>query len=69
MNYSTPTVVRCGKSEELIQGECGFGFENLAMDKTGTTKKNVRQWVQVLYYPQAIYQCQTRSSCSDSDEC
>lgn len=38
LSYSKPTVIECGTSESVIQGQCGWGFENVTLDKTGATK-------------------------------
>lgn len=35
MVYTAPSVVFVGNSENIIKGQCGFGFENLAFSKTG----------------------------------
>ncbi|MGF7047624.1 hypothetical protein J2T13_002129 [Paenibacillus sp. DS2015] len=33
--YATPKLVKFGKSKDLIQGDCGWGVENITVDKTG----------------------------------
>jgi len=35
MNYSTPSLTVYGDSSVLIKGECGWGVENVWLDKTG----------------------------------
>ncbi|MDN3233551.1 hypothetical protein [Priestia megaterium] len=48
LSYTKPTVIDCGTSESVIQGECGWGAENLTMDKTGAKKnKDLRMTYQV----------------------
>ncbi|PWV95961.1 hypothetical protein DFQ01_12338 [Paenibacillus cellulosilyticus] len=44
MQYTTPTMVEFGHSNDLIQGTCGWGTENLSLDKTG-------------YYSYSTYKC------------
>jgi hypothetical protein len=34
-NYTEPTVIEYGESTELIKGDCGWGVENVWLDKTG----------------------------------
>lgn len=41
-NYTEPSIVEIGTSSKLIQGSCGFGFENISLDKTGYRKYPVR---------------------------
>ncbi|PEI51116.1 hypothetical protein CN635_25185 [Priestia aryabhattai] len=51
LSYSKPTVIDCGTSESVIQGQCGWGAENYTLDKTGAKKnKTVR-----LTYSTACY--------------
>lgn len=45
--YVKPNVVKYGTYKMLIQGDCGWGVENLTLDKTGYYKKNWR----FKYYP------------------
>ncbi|MCR6847945.1 MULTISPECIES: hypothetical protein [Bacillus] len=33
--YVKPSIVDCGKSEEVIKGKCGWGKEMPGFDKTG----------------------------------
>jgi len=37
-NYVKPSLAKYGNSLECIEGSCGFGFENIWLDKTGATK-------------------------------
>lgn len=78
LNYCKPTFVECGNSEEIIQGECGWGMENMSFDKTGATKSNhtIRKYGPGFVCPgpgviNICHRCETGSaSCStDSDEC
>ncbi|MFP7416619.1 hypothetical protein [Priestia filamentosa] len=48
LTYAKPMVIDCGKSENVIQGQCGWGAENLTLDKTGAKKnKTVRLTSQI----------------------
>lgn len=39
--YSSPTVVEMGRADKLIKGDCNWGVENFALDKTGYTVKDM----------------------------
>lgn len=38
LSYSKPTVIDCGTSKSVIRGQCGWGFENVTLDKTSARK-------------------------------
>ncbi|QPR70318.1 hypothetical protein I6G82_05720 [Lysinibacillus macroides] len=70
--YVKPTMIKLGKSEKLIQGECGFGAENLTLDKTGTYWTTRKKEVHVGWLPGlvAVYQCKWTKACSsESNNC
>lgn len=74
--YIKPLLVNYGNSVDLIKGECGFGLENVFLDKTGAYKTTVRVIRERLVYSQiistSIYEryCATESGCStQSNEC
>lgn len=49
--YIRPQTVNYGKSENLIQGSCGFGVENWQLNETGASTKNVKRIVRVACNP------------------
>ncbi|WP_303863505.1 hypothetical protein [Alkalibaculum bacchi] len=74
--YIKPTLAKFGNSNEVIKGACGFGAENIVLNKTGATKKTIRKWVLVsrvtlLAGPWVDkYECRDTSGCStQSHEC
>lgn len=46
MQYTAPTLVEFGHANNLIQGNCGWGSENLGLNKTG-------------YYNYTTWKCNT----------
>ncbi|OUM89053.1 MAG: hypothetical protein BAA01_13445 [Bacillus thermozeamaize] len=44
MGYAKPMLLECGNSEDIIRGECGFGLENITLDKTGAYKTTKYIW-------------------------
>lgn len=40
--YVKPNMAKYGTCQTLIQGSCGWGVENVTLDKTGYRKKNWR---------------------------
>lgn len=74
--YVRPTLAKYGNSLDVIKGECGFGLENVWLDKTGAYKTTRKEWVLVSRITLIAgpyidtYECQTVSACStESDEC
>lgn len=43
--YIKPNIAKYGECKTLIQGDCGWGMENITLDKTGYSKKKWRKWV------------------------
>lgn len=41
-NYVKPNMADYGACQTLIQGSCGWGIENITLDKTGYSKKKWR---------------------------
>jgi len=35
MKFVKPYIAKYGNARTVIQGNCGFGFENITLDKTG----------------------------------
>jgi hypothetical protein len=56
MNYSTPSLTVYGDSSVLIKGECGWGVENVWLDKTG-------------YYEYWHLECSVTVPCAVFDDC
>lgn len=46
-NYVKPNMVSYGACQTLIQGSCGWGRENITLDKTGYYRKEWRMKVAV----------------------
>ncbi|MCR8845070.1 hypothetical protein NQ117_15415 [Paenibacillus sp. SC116] len=74
MKYVKPSVLDCGKSEDIIKGDCGWGTEGWTLDETGAydTQKN-RQYVCGYIGNPAlggytIYCCRSESACSSSND-
>ena len=74
--YLKPVVAEYGNSLNLINGSCGWGTENVWLDKTGAYNTTRTEWVLVSrvtllagpYYD--TYQCQSVSACStQSNQC
>lgn len=40
--YVKPNMAQYGNCQMLIQGSCGWGVENITLDKTGYSKKKWR---------------------------
>lgn len=76
ITYVKPTILSCGKSEDLIKGECGWGKEDWTLDQTGAKKnKTVRMTYQMACPGPGVINictmCETRyNQCSNkSNEC
>ncbi|BCJ98345.1 hypothetical protein bsdcttw_13860 [Anaerocolumna chitinilytica] len=41
MKFVTPYIAKYGNSKNVIKGNCGFGLENLTLDKTGSYLQSV----------------------------
>lgn len=42
--YITPNIANYGSCAVVIQGNCGWGVENVTLDKTGYTRGQWRKW-------------------------
>lgn len=41
MNYTKPFIAEYGNTNEVTKGDCGWGIENLTLDKTGSVSRLV----------------------------
>lgn len=64
--YSKVSMMECGSSEEVIKGACGWGTENITLDKTGATWTTRRKQVLIGWLPgyTQVYQCKYAKACS-----
>ncbi|BBH22069.1 hypothetical protein Back11_34140 [Paenibacillus baekrokdamisoli] len=69
--YATPKLVKFGKSKDLIQGSCGWGAENVYLDKTDyheyVTKKCVGtncEYVTICSIQDLPHTCAQNYNCS-----
>lgn len=62
--YASPAIVSCGKSNEVIKGQCGFGAENWTLDKTGMYKSYGKVWVRVaIIAGREVFECRDDYAC------
>ncbi|PFN00480.1 hypothetical protein [Bacillus cereus] len=76
ITYVKPSIAKCGTSESVIKGQCGWGKENFTVDKTGATKtKTIKRKVSYSCYGPGVvnicFKCQTfRNQCTtESSNC
>ncbi len=75
-NYVKPNMAKYGTCQTLIQGSCGWGVENITLDKTGYSKKKWRTKI-TLPCPgpdpngnvNCETVCQAITTCADKNEC
>lgn len=78
-NYVKPNMVRYGACQTLIQGSCGWGIENITLDKTGYSRKKWKVKVAVGNEPcpgpdpngntTCKTVCKTQTTCANKNQC
>lgn len=51
--FAKPVLTSYGKSEKVIKGDCGWGGENVVLNKTGAYKTQRRRWIRAACNPNA----------------
>ena len=74
--YITPSIANYGACATLIQGSCGWGTENLTLDKTGYKRKEWAKWVpqpcagpDPSGHTNCYAVCSKTRVCSNKDDC
>lgn len=80
--YVKPNMAKYGACQTLIQGSCGWGVENVTLDKTGYRKKNwrVKSTTPAMPCPgpdpngnvncsKPVTTCKTQKVCGHKNEC
>jgi hypothetical protein len=80
--YVKPNMAKYGACQTLIQGSCGWGVENVTLDKTGYRKKKWRVKSTTAAMPcpgpdpngnvncsKPVTTCKTQKVCGHKNEC
>lgn len=70
--YITPIIANYGSCKKIIQGNCGWGRENITLDKTGYRKAKWKKWVALpcAQYETCYAVCQNSTlTCAKANEC